>query len=183
MMYCYKCGHKLRSEDICPECETERKEKLSEPEARGLVQALHKKSNRYRNWMDNGLSCIVIGGMLLVIGILFYFLALKNMTDPQNPNAKIIYVDQSCSEFWVFVFGVGFGGSILLIGLVLAFYFAFLRRQVRHDVEEIRANGSAKTSPTPIIFVIWAHAIHKYFKELVWRYKRDHLKKKENGFN
>lgn len=183
MKYCYKCGAKLREDEICPQCGAEYKKKLDDAESRGLVQRLHKKSNSYRNYRDSGLSCIVIGSMLLIIGLLFYFLALKNTTDPANPNQKILYVDQSCSEFWTFVFGASIGGTVLLIGLVLAFTFAFLRRQVRHDVEEIRSNDSALTSPTPVIFVLWGKAIQHFFKEMAWRHKRNRLKKKENGAN
>lgn len=179
MIYCQNCGRKLREgTSLCPECGATIKTELNEDETRYLVQRLHKKSNSFRSRIDTGLSFIVIGIALLVTGWLFYFLAMKSQTDPNDSNNKILVVDQSCSEYWVALVGLIGGGILLVLGLFLALFFAYRRRQIRYNVESIRSSHTSNVGRVPSIFVVSAHAIAHFFKELVWRFKRDVLSHK-----
>jgi hypothetical protein len=177
MIYCHQCAKKVKDDvTVCPDCGEPISPALKEGEVRPLVQALHKRTNYYRNLIDRGMSFIVIGSTLLIIGLIFYFLSFKTITDTATGTSHDVLNPQS-SNFYVFLVGVGAGGILLLIGLSLAITFALLRRHVRYDVESIRANKSAQVGPIPSIFVVMGKAIAKFFKELVWKIHRHFAKK------
>lgn len=173
MIYCHNCASKLKEgTTVCPECGAEVTSTLKEDEIRPLVQKIHKKSNFFRGKIDNGLSFIVLGLTILVIGFMFYYLSLTEVTDPNNPNLKYEVVSKSAPEFWVFIVGVSVGGILFLAGLALALSFSNLRRNALSDIESIRTSGSAVVKPAPLLAVIWARAIKKGFKELRYRIHR-----------
>jgi len=180
MIFCKHCAKKISSKKAleagqtlrCPDCGNEVTAKLEDDEIRPLVQKLHKNNNYYRNKIDTGLSFIVIGMTLAIIGLIFYYLAFKlAAADPNDPSTKTFILNRDSSEYWVFVVGVGVGGVLLLSGLALSLTFAFKRRAVRLSVEYIRAHKTAEIAPIESIFVEWGRKIKHYFVELKFRLK------------
>jgi hypothetical protein len=173
MIYCHNCASKLKEGTIvCPECGAEVTTTLKPEEVRPLVQKIHKKSNFFRGKIDNGLSFIVLGLTILIIGLLFYYLSLTEVTDATDPNLKYEVANHGAPEFWVFVVGVSVGGVLFLAGLALALSFNFLRRNALSDIESIRTSGSPVVKGAPLLVVIWARAIRKTWKELRYRLHR-----------
>ncbi len=181
MVYCHQCASKLKDgTTTCPECGAEVTSTLKAEEVRPLVQKIHKKSNFFRGKIDSGLSGIVLGTTILIIGLLFYYLSLSEITDPNDANAKIEVANHAAPEFWVFVVGVSVGGTLLVVGLALAISFAYLRRSALYDIEAIRSSGSAEVKRAPSIFAIWSKKIAKGLKELRYRiHRRNHPSHKE----
>lgn len=185
MIYCKHCGKKLSDKGLgensqsftCKGCGAEVTPELADEEVRPLVQKLHKKSNFYRTKIDSGLSMIVIGGILLVIGLIFYYLAWK--LDQSIKTERIYILNKSSSEYWVFVLGVGIGGLLVVAGLILAIVYAYLRREIVYDVEAIRTGKTAVCPPVPSIFAIWGRNISHYFKELSFQRQNRAAAKKE----
>jgi|GEM_PF-1160782 hypothetical protein len=178
MIYCHKCAKKVKDGvSVCPICAETIVPELRDDEVRPLVQTLHKRSNYYRNWIDRGLSYIVIGSTLLIIGVIFYFLSFQSINTEEG---QTLVLNKGTSEFWVFMVGVISGGTLLVVGSFLAIFFALKRRIIRYDVEAIRAHKSSHVDKAPSLFVVWGKAIHKFFKELVWKIKRRSHKAKDN---
>lgn len=145
MIYCHKCAKKVKDDvSVCPNCGETIAPPLKDEEVRPLVQTLHKRSNYYRNWVDRGLSFIVIGSTLLIIGVIFYFLSFQSISNDQG---KTTVLNKGSSEFWVFMIGAIGGGTLLLIGCCFAIGFGLARRIIRRDVELIRANKSSQVPP------------------------------------
>jgi predicted nucleic acid-binding Zn ribbon protein len=180
MIYCKKCAKKFSSiKDVsedgtftCHSCGATVNETLQDDEVRPLVQKLHKNSNFYRNRIDTGLSFIVIGLMLAIIGLIFYYLAFKLAAlDPNDPTKKEFVLNTTSSEFWVFVVGVSVGGTMFIAGLCLALVYAYKRRTVRYSVEYIREHKTTLVPPVQSIFVEWWNKISHFFKELNFEIK------------
>lgn len=173
MIYCHNCASKLKEgTTVCPECGAEVTASLKDEEIRPLVQKIHKKSNFFRGKIDNGLSFIVLGATILIIGLLFYYLSLTEVTDANDPNLKYEVANHGAPEFWVFVVGVSVGGVLLLAGLSLVSVFGNFRRNALSDIESIRSSGSAVVKPAPLLFKIWGRKIAKGWKELCYRLHR-----------
>lgn len=183
MIYCSHCAKENKDgATACVHCGSPLEAELKEEELRPLVQTLHKKSNHYRNFVDEGLSSIVIGGIFLITGLLFYYLSIKTKNSETSVNEKIHYVDTACPEFWTFVVFCAIGGTALAIGLFLALYFGDRRRFIHHDIEEIRKTSSAQiVDKTPLIAVVAYRAIAQKWHSLSWRMKQRRAAKK--GFS
>jgi len=180
MIFCKHCAKKISTKKAseagqvlrCPNCGKEVSAKLEENEIRPLVQKLHKNNNYYRNRIDTGLSFIVIGLTLAIIGLIFYYLAFKlAAADPNDPSTKTFILNRESSEYWVFVVGVGVGGLLFVGGLTLSLTFASMRRATRLNVEYIRAHKTAEVPPVESIFAEWNRKIKHYFLELRFRLK------------
>ncbi|OPZ35763.1 MAG: hypothetical protein BWY98_00631 [Tenericutes bacterium ADurb.BinA155] len=147
MIYCHKCAKKVKDDvSVCPNCGETIVSPLKDEEVRPLVQTLHKRSNYYRNWVDRGLSYIVIGSTLLIIGVIFYFLSFQTVSSAEG-QGQVLVLNKSTSEFWVFLVGVISGGTLLIVGSAFAIGFGLARRIIRRDVELIRANKSSQVPP------------------------------------
>ena len=116
-MYCYHCGYRLNKnaveskkssfegveevdseakvEYICPRCGHLIHGGLEEEDAKELSRASHAQIQRANNSYAIGMCLNSLGGILLVIAILFYILAKK-------PSQGFV-LQTNCAEFYVFI--------------------------------------------------------------------------------
>ena len=142
MIYCKECGYKAKDGlDKCPKCGHELVAELQEDEVRPLVQKIHKKQNKLRETTSSGLSMVVIGAILLIIGLLFYRLSSK--LDKTITDRAVYRVVTTCAEFWVSMISLFAGGALLIIGTALALYSFFKRKSSLKDIDFIRKNQTA----------------------------------------
>lgn len=80
---------------VCPRCGHLIHAGLDEAEVKSLSQAAHAQIQRARNSFASGMGMLSIGGIALILSILFFFLAKK----PTNQYQLVI----ECAEFYVFV--------------------------------------------------------------------------------
>ncbi len=80
-----------------------------------FVQYVHKRDDRVYNQRERGLCFLIVGLILLIVGVIFFYLSYKVSTDPEI-NEKIIRFDSF--EFWVCMFGLSLGSSSFGYGLV-----------------------------------------------------------------
>lgn len=169
--YCRECLKKNpEHRDVCRACKEPISDQLKEEEVRPIVQQLHKKGNLYRERVSSGMSFVVIGLTLLIIGIIFYYLSFK--LDQDNTEEAVFILTTSCAEFYVFVIGVGVGGILFLFGAVWAILWSYRRREIYHDVDEIRKNLSLTVSSTPLIFVVWWRKLSQFIFRATYRRSR-----------
>ena len=133
-MYCHHCGYKINEhkieakrssyntvgedvvdEDtevgyICPRCGRVIKANLSEENVKSLSQASHAEIQRARNFFANGMGLVSVGSILLVISIIFFFLAKK-------PSNQFVLVT-SCAEFYVFIVLLVISSISLICGII-----------------------------------------------------------------
>lgn len=146
MIYCHHCGKKVKEgTTVCPECHEEITIDLNDDEVRPLIQKIHKKRNIYRERISTGLSAVVIGAILLIIGWIFFYLAFK--LDQANTGSTVYYLKTTSAEFWVFIVGVVAGGILLIAGATISITYAILRKMALNDTEVIRATKKASTVP------------------------------------
>jgi len=128
-MYCYHCGKKINEQKIeakqssysllpfdteipedakiayaCPRCGHLIHEGHSEEDLKALSRASHAQIQRAKNFLAAGLGSLSIGGIALIISILFFFLAKK----PSNQYQLVT----TCAEFYVFL-------VLLIISVIL----------------------------------------------------------------
>ena len=68
--------------------------------------------------------------------------------------------------------GVGVGGILFLFGAVWAILWSYRRREIYHDVDEIRKNLSLTVSSTPLIFVVWWRKLSQFILRATYRRSR-----------
>ena len=137
MYYCRFCGHETKEElDACPKCgELFGKTELTHNDARKLVQTLHKNETFSREKSDAAMVFIILGIIALILGTLFFVLAYKLA----DANALVRTLSTTAFEFWVALFLLAVGATILVYGLiVLVIHFSRLKR-LSLKIEEIRA--------------------------------------------
>jgi DNA-directed RNA polymerase subunit RPC12/RpoP len=124
-MYCYHCGkiideHKLEAKEssfkdltvnedtsvsyVCPRCGHLTHANINEKELKELSIASHAQIQRGNNHFAIGMSCNLIGAILLIIALIFFWLAHKP-AEGFMPNS---------GEFYVFV-GLGVVSVVLLV--------------------------------------------------------------------
>ena len=103
--YCFDCLKKRKDPlGPCPSCATQGTDKkLDEPQIRNVVQRLHKKANVARERISAGLSSLVIGVTLVIIGLIFFRLASK--LDQSNTEEIVFVLVPTSAEFIVSMFG------------------------------------------------------------------------------
>lgn len=143
---------------------------LEEEEVRPFVQRLHKRSNVYRERISTGLSFLIVGLTLLIIGVIFYYLSFK--IDRENEDEVVFILTTTCAEFWVAMIGMVGGSISALFGFSCAALFSYKRRAVYHDMDEIRSTHSLSVSPTPLIFAVWWKKISYFVRQSLFRLKR-----------
>ena len=182
-IYCKDC---LRKNDTkaktCKKCGNELSKKLNDDEIPSFLQRLHKKTNDVRHYMSHALSFLVIGGILLVIAFFFYYLAFGQSIDPSTKE-KIYVLNTACSEFWVSMVALIAGGTFFLGGLVTALFLYRQKRQILSDIDHVRENGDLNVPTVSLLIVVWAKAICKGFRHLIWlmKYKASEKKAKKEA--
>jgi len=176
--YCRECLRKSSAASgPCPHCGTTLQPTLEEDEIRPIVQTLHKRTNVFRERISTGLSLFIIGLTFVIIGLIFYRLSYKL---DQSITDKAVYVlAYNSAEFFVSMFGMIAGGISTVFGAVWAIVWAFQKRAIIHDVEEIRKNKSLTVSRTPTIFEVWFHGISHAIRQAQWKSKRKKANKVE----
>ena len=99
---------------VCPRCGHLIHRDLSENEIKSLSQAAHAQIQRARNYFASGMGSLSIGTILLILSILFFFLAKK----PSNQYKLVT----DCAEYYVFL-------VLLIVSVILlaagAFFLSF----------------------------------------------------------
>lgn len=170
--YCFDCLKK-RKEPLnpCPSCNALGTDKeLDDAQIRNVVQRLHKKVNVARERISAGLSSLVIGITLVIIGIIFFRLASK--LDQSNTEEIVFVLVPSSAEFIVSMFGLIVGGVAAIFGLVWSIFWNFSRRVIYHDVAEIRETRTLTVSRTPTSFEILWQKISYFFRQTAYRIRR-----------
>ncbi len=93
---CPRCGHLIHAD-------------LEEEEVKSLARAAHAQVQRARNSLNSGMGAGAVGLILLIIGILFYFLACK----PSNQYQLVT----TCAEFYVSVTLISISVILLAFGI------------------------------------------------------------------
>ena len=149
-MYCYHCAKRINedkieakqssfalpdgsmpiSEDatvsyVCPRCGHLIHYGASEEEVKSLARAAHAQIQRARNFLSSGLGLAAVGVIILIIAVLFYFLACK----PTNQYQLVV----TCAEFYVSVI-LGTISVILLTLGTVNIVRGILRRKANKDL-------------------------------------------------
>ncbi len=169
--YCRECLRKTNaSSGPCPSCGTTLQPTLEEDEIRPIVQTLHKRTNVFRERISTGLSFFIVGLTFVIIGLIFWRLSYKL---DQDTSSQIVYnLAYNSAEFFVAMFGMIAGGLATVFGAVWAILWAYQKRVIIHDVDEIRKSKSLTVSRTPTIFEVWFHGISHAIHQAQWKAKR-----------
>ena len=84
--------------------------------AHSFAQYLHKRADNSKDRAEAGGCFLVLGLILLIVGLLFFFLSFKTSPD-YTITYKILKFDSF--EFVVFCAGVGIGGAMLIAGITM----------------------------------------------------------------
>lgn len=114
---------------VCPRCGHLIHKNVSEQEVKTLAAASHAEIQKGRNSFANGMSMVCIGGILLILGIIFFFLAKK----PANN----FVLSMTCPEFYVSMIGFVVGGVLLIIGAVFTAYGLWDKKKYEKLLEDI----------------------------------------------
>lgn len=141
MRYCQECGKEIKDDNItaCPECGSEIKSGLNEKEIKKLTQCAHKRERVGYDISQNAYCFLVIGGILLIIGIIFFYLSFKNSGSSSEGNSGKS-LSYECFEFYVFLVGVVAGATCIIYGIIRAIKAYKIRKKYLGLIEEIRAN-------------------------------------------
>lgn len=112
--------------------EEEKKPVSTEDERRSRSQLLHKQSQEEYDKTQNALCFVVIGGMLTVIGILFYFLANRREMN------QLVGLDVHSVAFYIFVISLGVGVVLLTYGLIRFFMAQSKRKKIIKDINSLK---------------------------------------------
>ena len=76
MRYCKECGKAIEDDliNICPSCGAEIKSNFESKDLKKLTQSAHKRERMGYDMSQNAYCFLVIGGILLTIGIIFFYL-------------------------------------------------------------------------------------------------------------
>lgn len=130
-MYCSNCGYHLKEKEIekakdsyngknkdisskdvyvCPRCNKIIKDDLDVEEVKSLARASHSEIHKARNKLNTGKSLLVIGGILVIISLLFFLLSFKS-----NNYGRF---EPNCTEFYTFCGLVTIGVASLTYGTI-----------------------------------------------------------------
>lgn len=150
-MYCYHCGlkideHKIETSKssfnsevevdseakvqyICPRCGHLIHEGMSLEDSKELSRASHAQIQRAANSFARGMCMNALGGILLIIAIIFFVLA--------NKPAYGFVLQTNCAEFYVSVVSFAVSAVLLGFGLYLAIKGASTRRHYTQLLKDI----------------------------------------------
>jgi len=141
-VYCKKCFKRLPVDKKtnavqaeCQFCHQPTSESLTLEEKTPLVQALHKQENHFRDLNDRAMSCIVLGAIFIIIGIIFFNLAYK--LDLSNPADNTKHLTTTTFEFWTSMVSLVGGGAAFIYGLVQLIIDTRHLRVLKHDIDTI----------------------------------------------
>lgn len=100
-------------------------------ESRKQSQELHKESQRQYDKIQNSLCFVVIGTILVIIGIIFIFLAYK------RENNELVGIDITSLAFYICVIALGVGGVLLIYGLVKLLISLAKRKKVLAAINKL----------------------------------------------
>jgi hypothetical protein len=133
-MYCCHCGYHINEEKlekkspslekyqgsiddntkvayVCPRCGHLITQDVKEEDVKSLSRAAHAQIQRARNSFAAGMGNVSIGGIALIISIIFFYLAKK----PSNGYVLVT----TCAEFYVFLVLLIISVILLVAGTVL----------------------------------------------------------------
>lgn len=132
-MYCYHCGlkldeHKIEAKEssfkegvevdsdakvsyICPRCGHLIHEGMSFEDSKELSRASHAQIQRAANSYARGMCMNALGGILLVVALIFFILA--------NKPSQGFVLQVNCAEFYVFIVAAAVSAVLLGFGLFL----------------------------------------------------------------
>ena len=132
-MYCYHCGKKIdehriergspsieniegatsesKIEYVCPRCGESIHAGGDESNLKSLSRAAHAEVQRANNNFASGMGSACFGGILLILGFIFFILA-------NRPSAGF-KLDTTCAEFYVFIVLTIIGSILLITGAAL----------------------------------------------------------------
>ena len=95
-------------------------------------QRLHQLSQKYYDQGQNALCFLVIGGIILVIGILFIFLA------QQRKNNIMVGLNVGSLAFYIMVIGIALGSLLCVFGLIKFLVAFFKRKKVISQINALK---------------------------------------------
>jgi hypothetical protein len=101
-------------------------------EQRQLSQRLHQESQRQYDRQQNALCYIVIGITLLVIGVIFIFLANK------RENNVMVGIDPTSLAFYIMIIGLGLGTLSSVYGFVKFFISLSKRKKIITKINNLK---------------------------------------------
>ncbi len=147
-MYCYHCAKRIDEDRIetkqssfalpdgsmpiaedatisyvCPRCGHLIHYGHTEEDIKSLARAAHAQIQRARNFLSTGLGLAAVGVIILIIAVLFYFLACK----PTNQYQLVT----TCAEFYVSVVLGTISVILLILGII-----NIVRGIVRHKANK-----------------------------------------------
>lgn len=139
MKYCKNCGNIVTDDnlDICPKCQGELVSSLKKEEASQLSKIAHSNDICEYNKTQNAMCYVVLGGISLVVGVLFIFLSLKKKVN------KIVGINVNSLQFYICIICLAIGVVCLAYGLIRLF-MALNKRKIYK--KEIALLNSVKTS-------------------------------------
>ena len=154
-MYCYHCGKKVNEhkiekkqssfksdveygdftkiEYICPRCGHLIHEGMSEGDSKELSRASHAQIQRANNSFARGMCMNALGGILLIIAIIFFILA--------NKPSQGFVLQVTCAEFYVFLIATGI--SVILLGFGVA--LTIIGVNTKHHYSQLLKDLNKKT--------------------------------------
>jgi hypothetical protein len=129
-LFCPK-EHRLVWEDgftRCPLCQGELLKECPPEELSAYSKNAHNADIAGYNRIQNALCFVVLGGISLVIGILFIFLSLKKKFN------KIVGLNFASFQFVICVVGLALGVTLLTIGLIGVFKGFAQRKAAKRDI-------------------------------------------------
>lgn len=97
-------------------------------EQRKLSQKLHQESQAQYDKQQNALCFLVIGGILLIIGIIFIFLANRRQ------NNQMVGIDVHSLAFYIMLLGLVLGSAGVIYG---AIKFTLAHMKQKKIIDEI----------------------------------------------
>lgn len=95
---------------VCPRCGKLVRINLDEYDIKSLARASHSEIHRGRNNISSGMSGLMIGIILAVIGLMFFLLSFK------ATNGGVL--DTTCVEFYVFIVLLVLGIGLIIYALI-----------------------------------------------------------------
>lgn len=93
---------------------------------------LHQESQVQYDKQQNALCFVVIGGILLIIGIIFIFLANK------RENNQFVGIDTGSLAFYVMVIGISLGGLGVIYGIIKYLVASKKRRKIVKQINSLK---------------------------------------------
>lgn len=101
-------------------------------EQRKESQRLHKESQEQYDKQQNALCFLVIGGILLVIGIIFIFLANR------RKNNVMVGIDVHSLAFYIMLIGLVLGGTGVIYGGIKFIVAYRKQKQIIKQINQLK---------------------------------------------